>query len=44
MKIKVIGNSDNASRNFTAALFDIALQRLKEDKENGKTLRTSRTL
>lgn len=44
MKVKVIGNMDNASKNFTAVLFDIALQRLKEERENGKTLRTNRTL
>lgn len=44
MKVKVIGNLDNASKNFTVALFDIALQRLKEERENGKTLRTNRTL
>lgn len=32
MKVKIIGNMDNSSKNLTKAIFDIATERLTENK------------
>lgn len=32
MKIKIIGNTDNSNKNLTKAIFDIAIERLTENK------------
>lgn len=32
MKVKIIGNTDNSNKNLTKAIFDIAMQRLIENK------------
>lgn len=42
MKVKIIiGDEKKAKEELTKVMFDIALQRLKEGKNNGKTLRTN---
>lgn len=42
MKVKIIiGDEKKAKEELTKVMFDIALRRLKEGKNNGKTLPTN---